>query len=90
MMQTLFCFGWFLNYIFVQLSEGFSPELSTSSLITCSEHYNGNSLLDNFSPQVYYTGCPTKQDSLLDNFSAQVYYTGCPTKQDSLLDNFSP
>jgi hypothetical protein len=28
-----------------------SPDLSTSSLISCSEHYNGESVLDNISPK---------------------------------------
>jgi len=31
--------------------EACSPDFSTSSLISCSEHYNGESLLDNMSPQ---------------------------------------
>lgn len=31
--------------------EATSPDFSTSSLISCSEHYNGESLLDNLSPQ---------------------------------------
>jgi len=31
--------------------EATSPDFSTSSLISCSEHYNGESLLDNMSPQ---------------------------------------
>merc|ERR1719507_2469395 len=34
-----------------QSEEATSPDLSTSSLISCSEHYNGESLLDNMSPQ---------------------------------------
>jgi len=35
----------------LQSGEATSPDFSTSSLISCSEHYNGESLLDNMSPQ---------------------------------------
>merc|ERR1719167_628150 len=35
----------------LQSEDATSPDLSTSSLISCSEHYNGESLLDNMSPQ---------------------------------------
>ena len=42
----------FLSYsIFQPSDEATSPDFSTSSLISCSEHYNGESLLDNMSPQ---------------------------------------
>ena len=37
--------------IFQPSDEATSPDFSTSSLISCSEHYNGESLLDNMSPQ---------------------------------------
>ena len=39
------------NFLFQPSEEATSPDFSTSSLISCSEHYNGESLLDNLSPQ---------------------------------------
>lgn len=44
-----------------------SPDLSTSSLISCSEHYNGESVLDNISPKTA-SSPDTPEWSLIDSF----------------------
>jgi len=44
-----------------------SPDLSTSSLISCSEHYNGESVLDNISPKSA-SSPDTPEWSLIDSF----------------------
>ena len=44
-----------------------SPDISTSSLISASEHYNGESLLDNISPQTS-SSPDTPEWSLMDSY----------------------
>lgn len=44
-----------------------SPDFSTSSLISCSEHYNGESVLDNISPKSA-SSPETPEWSLMDSY----------------------
>lgn len=48
-------------------SQDDSPDFSTSSLISCSEHYNGESVLDNISPKSP-SSPDTPEWSLIDSF----------------------
>jgi len=58
--------------------EATSPDFSTSSLISCSEHYNGESLLDNMSPQSP-SSPDTPEWSLIAN--GESFHKDVPTSQ---------
>jgi hypothetical protein len=58
-----------------------SPDFSTSSLISCSEHYNGESVLDNISPKSP-SSPDTPEWSLIDSFhKSKTSGNGKRTKQ---------
>ena len=60
-----------------------SPDFSTSSLISCSEHYNGESVLDNISPKSP-SSPETPEWSLMDSYHKSKPGNGSSTKKSKL------